>query len=210
MASSETIVGVGRIAGHVSSIATSVSDIDEDAKGISKATGRSGILGTLDSGKNIFTETWNTIKGIADTWGKISQASAKFAKTIGTSVQGMEALRKGAIDLVAKGSFAAKYNVSAEELIGMASTYKSRTGRNIALDSNDLRGMAAMSSVFGDQGAAAEFGAELQNYGISLEKSSQIAGRMFKEAGKYGVSFEKSSKNFRDNIQYGEWEQRHF
>ena len=139
-------------------------------------------------------------KDFLGTWGKIDQAASRFAKNVGVGAHGMAAMRKGSIDLVARGSFAQKYNVSADELMGMASSYKAQTGRNIALDARDLESVAATSAVFGNKETAAKFMADLQNFGISMEKSGDIAGRMFKEAGKYGVSFERYSKNFMNNI----------
>ena len=139
-------------------------------------------------------------KDFLGVWGKIDQAASKFSKTIGVGAHGMAAIRKESIDLVAKGSFAEKYNVTAEDLMTMSSTYKAKTGRNVALDAKDSEAMAAMSAVLGDKAMVAELGAGLQNYGISMENSAKIAGRMFKEAGKYGVSFEKYSKNFLSNI----------
>lgn len=139
-------------------------------------------------------------KEFLGTWGKIDQAASKFAKSIGAGAHGMAAMRKSAIDMVARGSFAGKYNVSADELMGMASSYRAQIGRNIALSEGDYREIAATSAVFGDKAQATRMFADLQNYGYSMEKSAQVAGRMFQEAGKYGVSFEKYSKNFMNNI----------
>lgn len=144
------------------------------------------------------TEAFRISKDFLDVWGKIDQAASKFAKTIGTGAVGMERLRKNAIESVQKGRFGAKYNVSADELIGLQETYSNTIGRNIQISASDQENMAAMFRVMGEGGG--DFAAKLENFGLSYTDAANKAGKMFKEAGKYGISFDKYSKNVANNI----------
>ena len=144
------------------------------------------------------TEAFRIGKDFLDVWGKIDQAASKFAKTIGTGAIGMERLRKNAIESVQKGRFGAKYNVSADELIGLQETYSNTIGRNIQISASDQENMAAMFRVMGEGGG--DFAAKLENFGLSYTDAANKAGKMFKEAGKYGISFDKYSKNVANNI----------
>ena len=144
------------------------------------------------------TEAFRIGKDFLDVWGKIDQAASKFAKTIGTGAVGMERLRKNAIESVQKGRFGAKYNVSADELIGLQETYSNTIGRNIQISASDQENMAAMFRVMGESGG--DFAAKLENFGLSYTDAANKAGKMFKEAGKYGISFDKYSKNVANNI----------
>ena len=144
------------------------------------------------------TEAFRIGKDFLDVWGKIDQAASKFAKSVGTGAVGMERLRKGAIQAVQKGRFGAKYNVSADELIGLQETYSNTIGRNIQISASDQENMAAMFRVMGEGGG--DFAAKLENFGLSYTDAANKAGKMFKEAGKYGISFDKYSKNVANNI----------
>lgn len=144
------------------------------------------------------TEALRIGKDFLDVWGKIDQAASKFAKTIGTGAVGMERLRKNAIESVQKGRFGAKYNVSADELIGLRETYSNTIGRNIQISASDQENMAAMFRVMGEGGG--DFAAKLENFGLSYTDAANKAGKMFKEASKYGISFDKYSKNVANNI----------
>lgn len=144
------------------------------------------------------TEAYRIGKDFLDVWGKIDQAASKFAKTIGTSAVGMQKLRKNAIEAVQKGRFGAKYNVSADELIGLQESYSNTIGRNIQISASDQENMAAMFRVMGEGGG--DFAQKLENFGLSYTDAANKAGKMFKEASKYGISFDKYSKNVANNI----------
>lgn len=144
------------------------------------------------------TEAFRIGKDFLDVWGKIDQAASKFAKSVGTSAVGMERLRKNAIESVQKGRFGAKYNVSADELIGLQESYSNTIGRNIQISASDQENMAAMFRVMGEGGG--DFAAKLENFGLSYTDAANKAGKMFKEASKYGISFDKYSKNVVNNI----------
>lgn len=144
------------------------------------------------------TEAFRIGKDFLDVWGKIDQAASKFAKSVGTGAVGMERLRKNAIQSVHQGRFGAKYNVSADELIGMQESYANTIGRNIQISASDQENMAAMFRVMGETGG--DFATKLENFGLSYTDAADKAGKMFKEASKYGISFDKYSKNVVNNI----------
>ena len=144
------------------------------------------------------TEAYKIGKDFLDVWGKIDQAASKFAKSVGTSAVGMQRLRKNAIESVQKGRYGAKYNVSADELIGLQETYSNTIGRNIQISASDQENMAAMFRVMGEGGG--DFVQKLENFGLSYTDAANKVGKMFKEASKYGISFDKYSKNVANNI----------
>lgn len=155
--------------------------------------------------KSSLSDVGQALKGMFDIakdftqqWVKIDGAVSKFAKTLGTSAKGMDNLRKQSINAVAKGAFGGKYNVSADELVGLQQNYESAIGRRVTVTNEDQENMAAMNAVMGDKGG--EFAAKLENFGLSYSDAAERAGKMFQTAGKYGLSFEKYSENFLSNI----------
>lgn len=143
-------------------------------------------------------KVFNVAKDFLNIWGKIDQQASKFAKSVGAGAEGMAKMRRNAIETVAKGSFAAKYNVDASELIDLQNKFASSIGRNVMVSASDQENMAAINAVAPEAGA--DMVTKLDNFGQSYTDVAKRAGRMFKEAGEYGISFEKYSKNFAENI----------
>ena len=144
------------------------------------------------------SKVFNVAKDFLNIWGKIDQQASKFAKSVGVGAEGMAKMRRNAIETVAKGSFAAKYNVDASELIDLQNKFASSIGRNVMVSASDQENMAAINAVAPEVGA--DMATKLDNFGQSYTDVAKRAGRMFKEAGEYGISFEKYSKNFAENI----------
>jgi len=149
--------------------------------------------------KRGISDITSSVKKLMDTWGKIDQASANYAKSIGMSVKGMNAMRKNFLDTVVNKSFGTKYNISTEELLKISQQYASAVGRNITVGAPGLENFAAMTKLMGNEGAT-EFLDKLENFGVSMREAGDRTGKMFKTASKYGISFEKYSKNFLSNI----------
>ena len=135
---------------------------------------------------------------LAEGWRKVDQASSNFAKNIGVGSQGLKALRKNTIDMVANKGIGLNYGVGMEELVEIQQNYSKTAGRNIGMTAEDVETGAAMSRLMGQKGG--EFASALENFGLSYTEAGKRAGKMFADASKYGLSFEKYSDNFLKNI----------
>lgn len=149
--------------------------------------------------KKGFEDITRSVKGIVEPWGKISQAAANYAKSIGMSGRGMENLRKSTLNIYNTGKIGTNFNVSMEEFLKLRQDFVNGIGRNVTVGSKGLGDLAAMSKILGEQGAT-EFASKLENFGLSLAESGDRAGKLFAKASKFGISAEKMSKNFLTNI----------
>lgn len=154
--------------------------------------------GELKAIGNGFKEMYSVLTKLNDPWAKVSDAASKYAKSIGTSVKGMEALSSLTLKNMTKRHIGINYNVSSEELIKMQNDYVKGIGRNVRIDNNAQENLAAMHAVM--QGGEGELSAAFENFGVSLNGTAEHAGRMFQEASEYGISFEKYSSNVAKNI----------
>lgn len=166
------------------------SKLEKRTTAIKKATGEI---------KKGFEDITRSVKGIVEPWGKISQAAANYAKSIGMSGRGMENLRKSTLNIYNTGKIGTNFNVSMEEFLKLRQDFVNGIGRNVTVGSKGLGDLAAMSKILGEQGAT-EFASKLENFGLSLAESGDRAGKLFAKASKFGISAEKMSKNFLTNI----------
>lgn len=137
-------------------------------------------------------------RGLTDSWGKASQAAADYAKAVGLSGKAMDEMRKQTINATARG-IAASFNYSSDELMKLMERTTRSLGRNVAINNEGMKNLAAMSRTLGED-TATEMIARLENFGVSVNEAGSRAGKMFAEASKSGISMEKYSKNFVDNI----------
>ena len=93
------------------------------------------------------------------------------------SYKGMEQLRKSTIETYNTNKIGAKFNVSMEELMKMRQQYVNGIGRNVTVGSNGLASMAAMSRLFGENGAT-DFIEKLENFGLSVSEAGNRAGKI--------------------------------
>lgn len=165
-------------------------------------------------GKNKFTELSKTVSEFSDKmvkaykslrdfvepWAKADDAASKFTKTLGGTKAAMDRLRKDTLDSVATG-IGVKFNMSTEELLKAQQDYLKGIGRNINIDDNSRESMAAIARISQDAGVdGLGFAAQLENFGISMDKTGDHMGKMFAEASKSGISFQKYSDNVVKNI----------
>ena len=155
------------------------------SKGINKIS--SGIKGL-----------WNTTDNFTKPWQRASQAASDYAKAVGLSGKAMDELRKRTISTTARG-LAASFNYSSDELMKLMERTTKSLGRNVAINNEGMKNLAAMSRTLGED-TATEMIARLENFGVSVNEAGSRAGKMFAEASKSGISMEKYSKNFVDNI----------
>lgn len=144
-------------------------------------------------------EIRGAVMSFNDPWAQADAAASKYAKTIGAAAKGMDALRKGTINNVVKSKIGIDFNMSSDELIKAQASYVKGIGRSISISSEDQTNIAAMSNIMGEEGMAS-LGSAFENFGVSISKTSDHVGRMWKEASEAGISFEKYSENVRQNI----------
>lgn len=161
----------------------------------------SGFDKTIKDGKTVISSLktiYTSIRGLVDPWAKADAAASKYAKTVGMTQNGMNALRDNTIKNMAKNQLGLKYNISADELMAAQENYIKGVGRSIRVSSSDQEDIAAMRAVTGERGG--EIAAQYDALGISLSSTAERVGKMFSEASKNGLSFEKYSENVSKNI----------
>ena len=145
-------------------------------------------------------KAYKSIRDFVEPWAKADDAASKFTKTLGGTKAAMDRLRKDTLDSVATG-IGVKFNMSTEELLKAQQDYLKGIGRNINIDDNSRESMAAIARISQDAGVdGLGFAAQLENFGISMDKTGDHMGKMFAEASKSGISFQKYSDNVVKNI----------
>ena len=148
----------------------------------------------VDNIKSIYT----SIRSLVDPWAKADAAASKYAKTIGMTKVGMDALRDNTIKNMSSNRLGLKYNISTDELMAAQENFIKGAGRSIRVSNSDQEDIAAMRAVTGERGG--EIAAQYDALGISLSSTADRVGKMFSEASKNGLSFEKYSENVSKNI----------
>ena len=169
-----------------------------------------GTLGRIRSGINGITNAIgginNVVQGgfikplndLAGPWGRVDQAANNFGKHMGANAQSVARLRDESLKFANDVHIGSKYNKSVAEMIQLQETYAKSVGRNLQLTNQQRETLLATSAIMGDK--ALEFSKKLENLGIGLERSGDIAAKMFNEAQKSGVSFEKTSQYVTENL----------
>ena len=134
-------------------------------------------------------------------WDKLDQAAFSYGKKLGMADTQVKTLRDSLIDLNDTGAqFGIKYGKTLDEIIKLQSDFASEVSRNIKLTNNQLKDIAALSAVVGDD-MAVKFSAQLENFGLSTTQAGEMMTQMFNKSVKQGLSLEAYSKNVSDNLQ---------
>ena len=141
---------------------------------------------------------FNPLKNLAGEWGKADQAANDFGKHIGLNTKAVAQLRDQTIKFANDVHIGEKYNTSIKEMIDLQQKYVSTVGRNLQISDKQRETLLATSKLMGSN--TNELVAKLENMGVGLEKSGDIAAKMFNEAAKSGISFEKTSKYVTENL----------
>ena len=173
--------------------------IDENDTKIEKLSKNvEGFGRRVNNFKSIFTGTLDILEGFGKEWIKADDAAHQFTKTLGGTAKSIGQLRDESIKFVNEDHISAKYNTSISEMIKLQESYSKQVGRNLQLTNTQKESLIATSKVMGDK--ALDFSKKLENLGIGLERSGDIAGKMFAEASKSGISFEKYSASVTENL----------
>ena len=174
----------------------SLTKTQEKTKEINKhIEGFTSMLGGINE---IATGIGRTIKGLAEPWGKADQAANQFAKTIGGNAKAVANLRDETMKFANEVHIGEKYDTSIKEMIELQQKYSASVGRNLQISDKQRETLLATQKVMGEN--TTEFARKLENMGIGLEKSGDLAAKMFNEASKSGISFDKYSKSVTDNL----------
>lgn len=138
---------------------------------------------------------------VAKSWEKADQAAFNYGKRLGMTSYQVKAFRDDIIKLSDAGAdFGIKYGKSLDEVIKLQSDFSAELGRNIKLTNAQLKDIAALSAVVGDD-MAVKFSAQLENFGLSTTQAGEMMTQMFNKSVKQGISLETYSKNVTDNLQ---------
>lgn len=182
----------GELGEHAKKLEETAKKWDEQS---SKVSGFKNVLGGING---VVTSITNSITSLANPWGKVDQAANNFGKTIGLNAKGVAQLRDETIKFANDVHIGEKYNTSIKEMIELQQNYSKTVGRNLQISNKQRETLLATSKLMGQN--TNEFASKLENMGIGLEKSGDIAAKMFNEASKSGVSFEKYSQSVTQNL----------
>lgn len=155
-------------------------------------SGLNGIKSIIEGG------FFKPMKDLGGAWGKADQAANDFGKTIGGNTKAVANLRDESMKFANDVHIGEKYNASIKEMIELQQKYSSSVGRNLQISDKQRETLLATQKVMGEN--TTEFAKKLENMGIGLEKSGDLAAKMFNEASKSGISFDKYSKSVTDNL----------
>lgn len=172
---------------------------EETAKKLDKHNSKIGGFKDVLGGINgIVTSISNSITSLADPWGRVDQQANEFGKTIGLNAKGVAQLRDETIKFANDVHIGEKYNTSIKEMIELQQNYSKTVGRNLQISDKQRETLLATSKLMREN--TNEFASKLENMGVGLEKSGDIAAKMFNEASKSGISFEKYSQSVTQNL----------
>ena len=202
--------GVGNLA---EGIASSLANLlpGELGGALSKGLANSGLDKVFgDAFKNMFLSAKfqaaldvfkQTGEVVAKSWEKADQAAFNYGKRLGMTSAQVKALRDDIIRLGDSGAqFGIKYGKTLDDVIKLQSDFSAELGRNIKLTNSQLKDIAALSAVVGDD-MAVKFSAQLENFGVSTSAAGEIMTQMFNKSVKQGISLETYAKNVSDNLQ---------
>lgn len=141
---------------------------------------------------------FNPLKTLSKSWGDADQAANVFGRTIGLNAKGVAQLRDETIKFANDVHIGEKYNASIKEMIELQQNYSKTVGRNLQISDKQRETLLATSKLMREN--TNEFASKLENMGVGLEKSGDIAAKMFNEASKSGISFEKYSQSVTQNL----------
>lgn len=152
----------------------------------------------LNGINTLVTAPMGMMKALGGEWGKADQAANDFGKHVGLNTKGVAQLRDETVKFANSAHIGINYNTSIAEMITLQERYTKSVGRNLQLADNQREVLLATSKIMGEN--TVEFTRKLENMGVGLERSGDIAAKMFNEASKSGISFEKYSKSVTDNL----------
>ena len=174
-----------------------LADVDEELNNVSSFK---SLTNDLSIAVSKIKDFYSTVKSLDDPWAEADDAASKFTKTVGGTKAAMDALRDNTIDNVAKG-IATKFNISNRELIKAQTDYINGIGRNISIDNIAKESLAAIASFSESTGIdGLGLAAQLENFGIGIERTGDHLGKMFSDASKSGINLNKYADNVAKNI----------
>lgn len=164
---------------------------------------------TFSSARDVFMSQYykmllDTLKSVGDvaakSWEKADQAAFNYGKRLGATASQVKSLRDDIIRLNDTGAkFGINYGKSLDEVIKLQSEFASAVGRTVRLTDTQLKDIAALSAVVGDD-MAVKFTAQLENFGLSTTQAGEMMTQMFNKSVKQGISLEVYAKNVTEHL----------
>ena len=152
------------------------------------------VEGVVNHIKNIDRE----LNNIAGSWKDVDDAAAKYARSMGMTIDGLNKARERAIRDTVHGTIGLEFGMDPAELMKAQSDYANAIGRSVRLSKEDHRSLAAITEVF--QGSSTDLLDNFEKFGLSIDNAGKHLGSMYKEAGKAGISLEKYAKNVQQGL----------
>jgi hypothetical protein len=137
---------------------------------------------------------------VSKSWEKADQAAYSYGKRLGMTSAQVQNVRDSIIKLnETSGQFGIKYGQTLEEIIKLQSDFSAQVGRAVRLTNEQLKDMAALKAVVGED-VAVKFAAQLESFGLSTTSAGELIGKMYSDSAKKGISIETYSKNVNENL----------
>ena len=162
------------------------------------ARGAQDLSSGIESFGRALQAPFDAMNKLGGAWGKADQAANDFGKTIGGNTRAVAQLRDESIKFANDVHIGEKYNASIADMIKLQQDYTKTVGRNLQISDKQRETLLATSKLMGQN--TTEFASKLENMGIGLERSGDLAAKMFNDASKSGISFEKYSQSVTQNL----------
>ena len=137
---------------------------------------------------------------IAKSWSKADQAAFEYAKQVGMSEKAIESFRDGIINMSgAVTEVGNLYGKTFDELLKLQSKFSEELGRSVRFSTEQLKDVAAMSGIIGDD-MAVKFTAQMEAFGMSTSSAGEMVAKMYGDSVKKGITLQAYSKNVSENL----------
>lgn len=137
---------------------------------------------------------------LAKSWSKADQAAFDYAKQVGMSEKAIEKFRDGIINMSgAVTEVGNLYGKTFEDLLKLQSKFSEELGRSVRFSTEQLKDVAAMSGIVGDD-MAVKFAAQMETFGMSTSSAGEIVAKMYGDSVKKGITLQAYSKNVSENL----------
>lgn len=146
----------------------------------------------------IGTTLINSIKPIISFYLQQEEAITKITASLALNNDELTLYRK---NIIATAPVTATlYNKTAKDLTEMQQTYIEASGRNIRASSEGLTQLAEMSRILGSNTGAGKFASNFEQFGLSIQSSSEFMEKIMNTAKKSGVNASESLDHIVSNL----------
>lgn len=151
----------------------------------------------VKAGVKALNTMWGVIKQFSDKWIEIDNAVTKHNRSLGVSHAQSESYRKNVLRNY--GEMASRLGMTFEEMFKFQEQYSKNTGRAILLTNKQVETLAGLSKIVGDV-ATDEMVKNMDDFGASVDTSSDYLIQNYARAAQAGLNASKTSEAFANNI----------